>query len=141
MKITSSAHRDAQVLTVEGAVGPAQMTQLRAALQSELVREVGGDVILDVRRVGSFDDEVLMVLTAGRTLGKSRRRRIVVVDDAGGATCRSLRRSGQIFRFPVYPDVDAASAALVVERRALDSINPVVRVQVVDLEGGRQRLR
>lgn len=123
MKVHSSTREDEQIVVVEGAVGAGEVPELLAQLLRAVQDDGGRDVLLDVRGVPSFVDEALAALTAGRSRAKSLRHRIVVLDERDGATSKSLRRSGQIFRFPVYPDVGTASAALAADRASLAATN------------------
>ncbi|PRY13883.1 hypothetical protein [Kineococcus rhizosphaerae] len=125
MKLHSSAHGDERIVVVEGAVGTPEVAELRAGLLEAVTGDGGHDVLLDVHGVPSFADEALTALTAARSQGKSLRRRVVVLDDQDGATSRSLRRSGQIFRFPVHPDAVSARAALAADRASVAGTNPV----------------
>ena len=125
MRSRSSASRTERVLTVSGPVGSAQASELRLRLLEEVGHGGGCDVILDTRQVSSFDDAALVALTAGRSRAKFLHHRIVLVDGQDGSTVRSLRRSGHIFRFPVYADAAAAGEGLSADRSALAARNPL----------------
>jgi anti-anti-sigma regulatory factor len=104
-----------RVLTASGAIGVAELPELRA----RLLEAIGGgdfDLLLDARQVSAFDDAALPALTAGRSRARYLRRHLVVLDGEGGAVSASLRRSGLRFRFPVYADASAAQEGLAAER-------------------------
>ncbi|PPK96099.1 anti-anti-sigma regulatory factor [Kineococcus xinjiangensis] len=123
MEIHGNDEQGTCVLTVNGPVGSTHTHRLQTALIEELGRGGGHDLILDMRQVTSLDDAALAALTTGRQRAKFLHRRIVVVDGDDGATTRALRRSGHIFRFPVYADADAAGAALTADRSAVAARN------------------
>lgn len=145
MELNSSTHGNERTVVVEGVVGAAEVPALLAELLAAVQDGGGHDVLLDVRGVSSFADEALTALTAGRSRAKSLRHRIVVVDDRNGETAKSLRRSGQVFRFPVHPDAGTASAALEADRVSLAATNPLqpaggpVATTVRALRGGGPR--
>lgn len=127
MKLRSSTHEDERIVVVEGAVGAAEVAELRAELLRAVEDEGGHDVLVDVHGVPSFEDEALAALTAARSHAKSSRHRVVVLDAQDGATARSLRRTGHVFRFPVHPDAVSARAALAADRSSLAATNPLRR--------------
>jgi anti-anti-sigma regulatory factor len=107
-----------RVLTASGAIGVAELPELRA----RLLEAIGGgdfDLLLDARQVSAFDDAALPALTAGRSRARYLRRHLVVLDGEGGAVSASLLRSGLRFRFPVYADASAAHENLAAERADL----------------------
>jgi anti-anti-sigma regulatory factor len=106
------------VLTASGAIGAAQLPELRARLL-EAIDGGDFDLLLDARQVSAFDDAALPALTAGRSRAKYVRRHLVVLDGEGGAVSASLRRSGLRFRFPVHADASAAHEGLATGRADL----------------------
>jgi anti-anti-sigma regulatory factor len=103
---------------LSGTVTGADTPELRVRLCEAL--GVGQhDVMLDARRVTTFDDAALTALTAARSRAKSQHHRIVALDRDDGALTTSLRRTGLISRFPVYPDATTAVAALAADRAEL----------------------
>ena len=108
------------VLTAHGVIGAAELAELRAGLVEGFD---GGesDLLLDAREVTAFDDAALPALTAARSRAKFIRRHLVVLDRDDGALSASLRRSGLLFRFPVYADAAAAHEGLAAGRAALDA--------------------
>lgn len=107
---TEQPRPDERTLVVEGAISGADVAGLRSSIIAALGD--GHDIVLDVRGVTSFDDAATPALTAARSRAKHLKHRIVVLDGEDGPTTRSLRRSGHIFRFPVFTDGSAALAAL-----------------------------
>src|SRR3954471_7947792 len=107
------------ILTASGTIGMAELPELRTRLLEAI--GAGGldfDLLLDARQVSVFDDAALPALTAGRSRAKHLRRRLLVLDGEGGAVSASLRRTGLLFRFPVYADASAAREGLAAERAA-----------------------
>lgn len=125
MKVHSSTHGNERIVVVEGDVGSAEVAELRTALVQAVTGDGGHDVLLDVHGVLSFADEALPALTAARSQAKSSRHRVVVLDGHDGATSRSLRRTGHVFRFPVHPDAASARVALAADRSSLAATNPL----------------
>jgi anti-anti-sigma regulatory factor len=103
---------------LSGNVTGADIPELRVRLAEALS---GGqhDLMFDARRVTTFDDAALTALTAARSKAKSQHHRIVALDRDEGALTMSLRRTGLIFRFPVYRDATTAAAALTADRAEL----------------------
>jgi anti-anti-sigma regulatory factor len=110
--------QEERLLELSGDVTTADIPALRARLAEALA---GGerDLLLDGRQVTAFDDSALAAFTTARSKAKSQHRRVVALDREGGALSASLRRTGLIFRFPVYPDVPTAAAALSADRAGL----------------------
>jgi len=120
MELHRNDNQTEHVLTASGAIGVAELPELRTRLLEAIGR--GGldfDLLLDARQVSAFDDAALPALTAGRSRAKYARRPLVILDGEGGAVSASLRRSGLRFRFPVYADASAAHQGLAAERAHL----------------------
>jgi anti-anti-sigma regulatory factor len=117
MELRRNDNQTEHVLTATGTIGAAELPELR----TRLLQAIDGDddLLLDARQVSAFDDAALPALTAGRSRAKHLRRRLVVLDGDGGAVTASLRRSGLLFRFPVYPDASAAWEGLAAQRADL----------------------
>jgi anti-anti-sigma regulatory factor len=122
MELHRNDNQTEHVLTATGTIGVSDLPQLRTRLLEAMD---GGDVdlLLDARQVSAFDDAALPALTAGRSRAKYVRRHLVVLDGDGGAVTASLRRSGLLFRFPVYPDASAAREGLAAQRADLAAHN------------------
>jgi anti-anti-sigma regulatory factor len=118
MELHRNDNQTEHVLTATGTIGVSDLPQLRTRLLEAMD---GGDfdLLLDARQVSAFDDAALPALTAGRSRAKHLRRRLVVLDAPSGAVNASLRRSGLLFRFPVYPDASAARDGLAADRADL----------------------
>ncbi|WP_432548310.1 hypothetical protein [Kineococcus sp. SYSU DK004] len=113
---------------MSGAVGAADAAALRVRLLDAVgggPGDPGGDVLLDARRVTSFDDLALVAFVAARSRAKHLRHRLVVVDGDDGAAARSLRRTGQVFRTAVYPDTASALRGIAGDRAAVAAHNPL----------------
>jgi anti-anti-sigma regulatory factor len=106
------------VLAVTGVVSAGDTPRLRTQLFDAL-HNGERDLLLDARSVTAFDDEAFSALVAARSEAKFRQHRLVVLDAADGVLARSLRRTGLIFRFPVYRDSAAAAAAMATDRSAV----------------------
>ena len=122
MELHRNDNQSEHVLTASGNIGVAELPELRTRLL-EAIDGGGFDLLLDARQVSAFDDAALPALTAGRSRAKYLRRHLVVLDGDGGAVTASLRRSGLLFRFPVYPDASAARDGLAAQRADLASHN------------------
>lgn len=120
MHVAHVPDQDPPTLAVTGAVGPAHVQDLQASILEAVVAGGDSDLVLDMRAVTTFDDAALSALTVGRSRAKFLGHKIVVLDEARGAVITSLRRSGLIFRFPVYADGEAANAGLAEARVALE---------------------
>ncbi len=120
MRVAHVPDQDPPTLAVTGAVGPAQVKDLQASILEAVVAGSDSDLVLDMRAVTTFDDTALHALTVGRSRAKFLGHKIVVLDETRGAVTTSLRRSGLIFRFPVYADGPAANAGLAQARAALE---------------------
>ena len=103
------------VLAVTGDVSASDTLQLRTRM-FDVLHDGEHDLFLDARNVTAFDDAAFAAFVAGRSEAKFRQRRLVVLDAADGVVARSLRRTGLIFRFPVFRDTAAATAALASDR-------------------------
>lgn len=117
MNISREDTKTERVLALTGNVGPGQVGQLRAELLAAL-EDGQSDVLIDARQVDSFDDQAFAAFVTGRSRAKFRRRRLVVIDDEAGVVARSLRRTGLVFRFPVYADPVAAAEGLLADAAA-----------------------
>src|SRR4051794_21246374 len=115
MQLHRNDNETEHVLTASGDIGAAELPELRAGLVEGFD---GGysDLLFDGREVTAFDDAALPALTAARSRGKFIRRHLVVLDGDDGAVTASLRRSGLLFRFPVYADAAAAHEGLAADR-------------------------
>jgi anti-anti-sigma regulatory factor len=122
MELHRNDNQTEHVLTASGAIGIAELPELRTRLL-EAIGSAGldFDLLLDARHVSAFDDAALPALTAGRSRAKHLRRHLVVLEGEGGAVSASLRRSGLLFRFPVYADASAAREGLAAERAELQA--------------------
>jgi anti-anti-sigma regulatory factor len=117
MELRRDDNQTEHVLTASGTVGAAEVPELRTRLLEAI--DGDDDLLLDARQVSAFDDAALPALTAARSRAKHLRRRLVVLDAPSGAVNASLRRSGLLFRFPVYPDASAARDGLAADRADL----------------------
>jgi anti-anti-sigma regulatory factor len=120
MELHRNDNQTEHVLTASGTIGVAELPELRTRLLEAIGS--GGldfDLLLDARQVSAFDDAALPALTAGRSRAKHLRRHLVVLDGEEGAVSASLRRSGLLFRFPVYADASAAREGLAAQRADL----------------------
>ncbi|WP_432572920.1 phospholipase D-like domain-containing protein [Kineococcus sp. SYSU DK005] len=117
--------RSGATVTVSGAVHDEDGPELGAALISALGDGRDGDVLLDAHSVTEFDDGALRAFAAVRTRAKHLHRGFAVLDEEDGATARSLRRSGHVFRITVHPDAGAARAALSEGRSRTAARNPL----------------
>lgn len=126
MHIALSAH-DPQslvtVVTVSGTVDAVDVPPLQDQVM-ELLDLNQGDVLIDLHWVTAVDDALAAGLAAMRSRSRFVGRRVVVVDDADGATLALLRRHGMHFRIPVYLEVDAATTGLRADREARDRPAP-----------------
>ena len=120
MQLHRNDNETEHVLTASGVIGAAELPELRDRLVEAFA---GGetDVLLDAHEVSAFDDAALPALTAARSRAKFIRRHLVVLDGEDGAVRASLRRSGLLFRFPVYADAAAAHEGLAADRAELDA--------------------
>jgi anti-anti-sigma regulatory factor len=117
MELRRNDNQTEHVLTASGTIGAAELPELRTRLLEAI--DGDDDLLLDARQVSAFDDAALPALTAARSRAKHLRRRLVVLDAPSGAVNASLRRSGLLFRFPVYPDASAARDGLAADRADL----------------------
>jgi len=117
MQLSLSVHDHESLFTVSGSVEAVDVPRLRG-LVLDAIEEDGTDVLLDMRAAGPVDELLLPALTAARTRAKHLRRRIVVIDEAEGATARDLRRTGLQFRIPIYGDPAEATVGLRADRAA-----------------------
>jgi anti-anti-sigma regulatory factor len=113
-----STNMPEHLFEMSGEVTAADIPALEARLAEALSSE-DRDLLIDARRVTTFDDAALVAFTTARSNAKFHHHRIVALDRQGGALTASLRRTGLIFRFPVFPDADKATAALSADRAAL----------------------
>ena len=113
-----NAHRSEYLFEMTGEVTERDVPALQARL-AEALSSADRDLLVDARRVTAFDDAALVAFTSARSSAKFHHHRIVAVDRQDGALTASLRRTGLIFRFPVYPDLDTATAALSADRTTL----------------------
>jgi len=107
-----------QVLEVSGPVTPADTDHLRGWCYHALTEPSGGDLVVDVRAVTSFDDAAMAALSSGRLRARHLARHLVLVDAVDGPLATSLRRTGLAFRFPRYDTPELAAQALASERTA-----------------------
>jgi anti-anti-sigma regulatory factor len=117
MELRRNDNQTEHVLSASGTIGAAELPELRTRLLEAI--DGDDDLLLDARQVSAFDDAALPALTAARSRAKHLRRRLVVLDAPSGAVNASLRRSGLLFRFPVYPDASAARDGLAADRADL----------------------
>ena len=117
MELRRNDNQTEHVLSASGTIGAAELPELRIRLLEAI--DGDDDLLLDARQVSAFDDAALPALTAARSRAKHLRRRLVVLDAPSGAVNASLRRSGLLFRFPVYPDASAARDGLAADRADL----------------------
>jgi anti-anti-sigma regulatory factor len=117
MELRRNDNQTEHVLTASGTIGAAEVPELRTRLLEAI--DGDDDLLLDARQVSAFDDAALPALTAARSRAKHLRRRLVVLDAPSGAVTASLRRSGLLFRFPVYPDASAGRDGLAADRADL----------------------
>jgi anti-anti-sigma regulatory factor len=118
MELHRNDNQTEHVLTASGTIGASDLPELRTRLL-QAIDDGDSDLLLDARQVSSFHDATLPALTAGRSRAKHLRHRLVVLDSEGGAVTASLRRSGLLFRFPVYADASAARDGLAGDRADL----------------------
>jgi anti-anti-sigma regulatory factor len=116
--MTITTPQGEHVFEMAGDVTFADIPALRTRLDEALA---GGehDLLLDGRQLTAIDDSALAAFTTARSKAKSQHHRVVALDREGGALNAALRRTGLIFRFPVYPDVATAAAALSADRAGL----------------------
>ncbi|NHC46930.1 STAS domain-containing protein [Motilibacter aurantiacus] len=106
------------VLTLSGEVATTDTRQLGAELVDAF--DAGGqDLFLDAHGVTGFEDEALAALVVGRARAKAGQHRLVILDVEDGPVAQSLRRTGLLFRFPVFADSGAAAAGLSADRAAV----------------------
>jgi anti-anti-sigma regulatory factor len=118
MELHRNDNQTERVLTATGTIGAAELPELRTRLL-EALDGSDADLLLDARQVSAFDDAALPALTAARSRAKHLRRHLVVLEAPGGAVNASLRRSGLLFRFPVYADASTARDGLAAQRADL----------------------
>lgn len=111
-------HALTTVITLAGEVRADDVPRLRAAL-TDALEDGERDVFLDARALQSFADAATPALVGGLSRAKARRHRLVVVDAADGALATSLRRTGLLFKLPVYADAEAAQAGVGEVREAV----------------------
>ena len=96
------------VLTVGGELDVAASPSFSEKL-NEVIRQQGGDLVVDLQRVSFVDSTGLAVLlNALRRLTRARRRMAVVIGD--GAVRRAFDVTRLHWTFEVFPDVDTALA-------------------------------
>ncbi|WP_432482977.1 hypothetical protein [Kineococcus esterisolvens] len=120
-------------VTVTGAVHDGDGAELGDVLRAALGDGSDGDVLLEAHGITEFDDGALQALASVRSRAKHLHRGFAVLDDRDGATARSLRRSGHIFRIPVHADADAARSAMSGDRARTAARNPRPDAPVVPM--------
>ena len=96
------------VLTVTGELDVAAAPAFSEKL-NDIIRQAGGDVVVDLQRVGFVDSTGLAVLlNALRRLTRARRRLAVVI--GAGAVQRAFEVTRLHWTFDVFADVESALA-------------------------------
>jgi anti-anti-sigma regulatory factor len=105
------------VLTVSGVVDDTETPELQTQLL-DVLEHADGDIVMDACHVEAIGDPALVALTAARSRAKHLRHRVVVVDRPDGAMTAALRRTGLLFRFPVFAELADADEGLQADKTA-----------------------
>jgi hypothetical protein len=110
MQIHAHVHDDHCLLSVSGVVGTVDVARLRGEIMDVLRR--AGDLLLDMRQAGPVSDHLRPALAAATARARDQDRRVIVIDNALGATAACLRRQGMHLRIPIYRDPETALGSL-----------------------------